>query len=86
MTDKELNESLARAEAAWSPTAPDFTGLDEVVAAAVLTDDVPALVAEIRRLRGEVETLRSTLAVIASHDPSWSDDFCRARAALGMKP
>lgn len=41
---------------------------------------------EIKRLRGEVESLRSTLTVIASHDPSWSDDFCRARAVLGMKP
>lgn len=27
--------------------------------------------------------MRRTLALLASHDPSWKDDFCRAAAVLG---
>jgi hypothetical protein len=30
----------------------------------------------------ELKSYRKTLAVLASHEPSWTDDFCRARAAL----
>ncbi len=39
--------------------------------------------AENAALRAEIATYRDSLAVLAEHEPSWSDDFCRARAALG---
>lgn len=40
-------------------------------------------VAEIERLEAENERLRSSLRIIASHDPPWLDDHIRAGAALG---
>jgi hypothetical protein len=33
-------------------------------------------------LTAEVTRLRRTLTMLSGHDPSWSDDFLRARAAL----
>jgi len=32
----------------------------------------------------EVASYRRTLELLAEHEPSWADDFCRARAALGQ--
>ena len=46
--------------------------------------DERAANAEERATRAEAEviSLRRTLELLASHEPSWSDDFCRAKAAL----
>jgi hypothetical protein len=35
-----------------------------------------------KRLRAEVDRLRGTLGILAEHEPSWPDDFLRARTAL----
>ncbi len=37
---------------------------------------------ELDALREENRRLRAILQVLSEHDPSWSDDFLRARAAL----
>ena len=37
---------------------------------------------ELVRALEEIERYRKTLRVLASHEPSWSDDFLRARAVL----
>ena len=79
----------------WDPDRCDFVSLQR--AFPVLLDklefaDETARIAarttreqtgEVMKLRARVKELEATLAILAEHEPSWSDDFCRARAALG---
>lgn len=38
--------------------------------------------ARAKAMAARVESLRATLQILSEHDPPWSDDFLRARAAL----
>ena len=52
---------------------------------AALRNAAPALLDaadERDRLRADVAWLREALTILAEHEPSWPDDFCRARAVL----
>jgi hypothetical protein len=44
--------------------------------------DKSDIAAEFAARDQEIAQLRHVLSVLAEHDPSWSDDFLRARAAL----
>jgi hypothetical protein len=45
-------------------------------------DERDALIDVNDRLRADNASLRASLAILAKHEPSWPDDFCRARAVL----
>ena len=45
-------------------------------------DERVAMIDANDRLRADNAALRAALVILAEHEPSWPDDFCRARAVL----
>lgn len=60
-----------------------MSAFEKACGAAVKPPDTAArLSARALSAEAEVERLRASLRILAEHEPSWSDDFLRARAAL----
>lgn len=91
LIDDNKHYTIIRTDGRW--TEPRYQGswsaeqivrmFEPVPKSVVLSDEtVSRAITELEMLRGENRQLRSALQTLSEHEPSWSDDFLRARAAL----